>query len=386
MSVNIPNVSIVGYPGCGKTVLLSVLCGQKHYTPGNRAALDFAEKLKMLKSGKWPAATDSESKASELVWNVSKQGCQRVVKTRDFAGEIWGDFIKKYGDINGTSPAGNDCEIAKFLADSAAIAVCVDLADIFNETDNASNQKWVVQAIWNYLRVSNASPSQMAIILTKFDKVKDLIAEQGGIDKVMGEIFGKVMIASLKDRIFPISAVQTEYDHVANKPIPVKNFSPTGLNKFEEWILSRIDKAVVKNYITSYWRYVAGCFALLFVIWVVYLIYIDRNTQYIVNSIKIEQSHPSDGDGSYEDLYLKSNGGKICNHQHNTKDFYLAKKEIVRFSKSKPCTISVWDKDFAKDDHLFDIILDAGTSSPLRKSVNHENGKYTYRIEWEKCE
>ena len=382
MAVNIPNVSIVGYPGCGKTVLLSVLCGQKHYTPGNKAALDFAENLKILKEGKWPAATDPETRASELVWSVFKQDCQRIVKTRDFAGEIWSDFIKKYGDINCISPGGNNCEIAKFLGDSAAIAVCVDLEDIFNETDNATNQKWVVHAVWNYLQASNASTSQMAIILTKFDKVEALVEQQGGIEKVVKDIFGEVLGATLKDRIFPVSAVQTEYDYAANKPIPVKNFSPSGLKKFEDWILTKIDKAIVKNYISNHWYYWGGCLLLLLVILLGIMIFKDRNTKYAVRSVKIEQLQCGDGDGSYEDIYLKINGETICDYQKDKQIFGLTGKNITTFSKSKPCILAVWDKDLVEDDFLFNIRLDGSKNSPLYG----KNRNYRYTIEWEKCE
>ena len=225
-------VAIVGYPGCGKTVLLSTLCGE--YDPLNDSTRNFNNNYEQLRKGKLPSKTENLSKTSLLAWAVTDSECARTIVSRDFAGETWDEFVATYCGYGAPVPEYDNSEIANFLRQANAIAVCVDLKALIDENDR--KQTYLVFAIYEFMKRIKLKTKRLAVVLTKYDLVEEFVKESHGLDNVLFKKIHMGLYEQLKDNFFPISAIQTEYSHKTRKMVVRKNFASTGLQDFKNWI------------------------------------------------------------------------------------------------------------------------------------------------------
>ena len=260
------SIAIVGLPDCGKTVLLTELFRSDKWKiqPLNKDTMIFLEQKRQdIKNGKWPEPTPDNIKAKEFIQRVHSATNKSYIdlKFRDFAGETWKRFINTYCELEKTPDGSEEAqEICDFLNRSVAVAICVDLEKLF---DNDINQRWIIQAILNYLEKQNLS-IPIALIITKYDVVKDVLREKYNItdnDKaaLLTKVIGINSAKITKESIFAVSAVQADperYSDKAQKYLPKKNSKPIGLSQVENWFFEEYNRAetaeIVKN-IFSFW-------------------------------------------------------------------------------------------------------------------------------------
>jgi len=225
-------VAIVGYPGCGKTVLLSTLCGE--YYPLNDSTRRFNENYELLKKGKIPQRTEVLTKANMLAWEVPDHKCNRIIVSRDFAGESWDSFVATYCGYGAPIPKCDDNEIANFLSQAEAIAVCVDLKALIDEKDR--KQTYLVYAISEFMKRIKLNPKRLAVVFTKYDLVEDFVTESRGLENVLSGRFHLGLYEQLKNNFFPVSSIQTKYSHKEQKMIVKKDFVSIGQEDLKNWI------------------------------------------------------------------------------------------------------------------------------------------------------
>lgn len=266
------SVAIVGMPECGKSVLLTVLCKRRAYREAlNEETFNWERKhIGILELGNWSEweSTDPSTKAPELKWRVKHGKCSHILQSRDFAGELWRNFISKYGNADTKHVGGDDDEIATFIKSSFSIIVCVDLQKIINgDTDSAKNI-WMVQAVKNFLNSRHIPLDRMAIAITKYDAIRDFVKHEGGEDerkgllKILYPKLGRELTELFRDRIFPVSAAEFEYDPQTSMYRPKPGSSPLGLPELERWLYrrSRLPVGLIIPALLS-----AGCFVCCFI-------------------------------------------------------------------------------------------------------------------------
>ena len=166
-------IAIVGSPGSGKTVLLSVLTSLKNvnFEPRNDITAGLMNRWQnSLNSGNWNEKTSHEQ-GKELSWRVRYGTSMFLLQTNDFPGESWKEFIGKYGDEGGVIDSSQNDKLESFLDQSEFILVLLDLTQIINKVSGWELQAWFPIAIKNYLRKKERSLSSMAVILTKCDQL-----------------------------------------------------------------------------------------------------------------------------------------------------------------------------------------------------------------------
>ena len=290
MSTEDKSVALVGLPDSGKTVLLTALFQGKEWNiqPLSKETFTFLhEKKKEIEDGKWPAPTPDNIKAKELVFRVTKNSSSSIIlKSRDFAGESWKGFINKYGDYNSPCNANSgDEDICNFLKNAAAVAICIDLEKFF---DGDLEQKWMIQAVLNYLEKNDLS-TPVSLVITKYDKIAATLKEKYKIsdftvkelikkvekdpafkgkpyneiwkraqwlhyfeaNRINHDIFGRTIALKIGSKnTFFVAAVQEDterYSREEKKCLPKRNSGPIGINPLETWIFDQTESAITSD-------------------------------------------------------------------------------------------------------------------------------------------
>ncbi len=239
-------IAFAGLPNSGKTTLLTALCVHRDCTPLNSKSRDFmCVKFPIFKSGDWSEweSTDISEYLSELEFELTfKEGQSVVLKSRDFAGETWKDF----GNLGDDQ---EESEIGKFLKDSSAVVICFDLQAAVDDQDSDYRQRFFVTNIREFCRKNKC---RMGLVVTKYDAVKDYVNAHGGLEKVLKSKLGTdiVNFFDRKDRIFPVSCAEFEFDPTTGCPKPLLQTKPKGLGKLENW-LYKTPWAVISRTIES---------------------------------------------------------------------------------------------------------------------------------------
>ena len=237
------NIAIVGLPGSGKTAFLTRLIWRRKNNPLSRASFDFLEKQKRIfDTGNWNEwiATDPATKKEELKWEINRGGNRKfVLKFKDFSGEEWANFINQYGSEQ-KSPAPE--AIGNFIANSVAVIICFDLKKILENQEEYINEKWMVHAVKNCL----GSSGNIGLVITKWDAVRDIVKNRGGLEKVLKQILGNNIVNSFGNRIFQVSVAEFEFNPQHQMDMPIPGSVPTGFHTVSDWIFNLINQKEFK--------------------------------------------------------------------------------------------------------------------------------------------
>ena len=225
------HIALVGLPGCGKTTLLTALCCQrKGFMMSTTDSPKFiAKNQEMLRSGNWKdwTATDPGTKAAELEFHLSFKKQTVILKSTDYSGEKWEDFIN--------SDNRKDA-ISKYLKSADAVAICFDLS--IDSVENDYKQRYLVSNIENFLKPKFFGRCKFGLVVTKWDTVKDYVQAHGGLEKVLKSKLTPEFIDYLKkkNRIFPVSAAEFEFNPEFQREAPIPGSTATGLGALENWL------------------------------------------------------------------------------------------------------------------------------------------------------
>ena len=269
-------IAIVGLPDCGKTVLLTGLFKSDKWKIEslNKDTMIFLEqKRQEIKNGKWPEPTPDNIKAKTFIQRIYSTSAKSsvILKFRDFAGETWSRFINTYCEFDkALSPSDEGRELCDFLNESAAIAICIDLEKLF---DNDINQKWITQAILNYLEKQHLS-IPVALVITKYDNVKPLLQERGINGLVLSDTRHEINLKANKRRllkiiginsskvteeyVFAVSVVQSDlerYSDETQKYLPRKDSKPIGVSELENWIVKSYNTSVFIDKVKKFFKF-----------------------------------------------------------------------------------------------------------------------------------
>lgn len=283
MSKNDKAIALVGLPDSGKTVLLTTLFQGPDWSIQelNRDTIYFlAEKKDEIKNGHWPAPTPDNQKAKELIFRVARNGSNAsiILKSNDFGGEGWRNFIEKYCEFNGDKDIDeDDKDICEFLKSAAAVAVCVDFEKLF---DGDLDQKWIVQAVLNFIE-NNKLSIPVAIVATKYDRIENFLIQKydipsysnprinallnkeplssnpdielkylKSVENIIREEFGSGIWEKLgHGNVFFVAAIPEDTESYCveeGKFAPLREARAIGIRRLETWFFSKAKNAVLR--------------------------------------------------------------------------------------------------------------------------------------------
>lgn len=247
--VNKPSVVILGMPGSGKTVFLSVL-GMKFTTTAlgaGKAPLGFrlvpAEKTTYfvensqakLCNGKWPASTLVEQE-NGLAWDVlTGRKKQFEIRSFDYAGEV---FRKAFGKET-ASPidldiAGDTRAARLYSAAENAGVICLFISLSSDDANTRERIKEAADAAYGILK-NPSLKGKCIIVLTQSYERKEEIARIGGPGIFIEREIGASLAQCVEDGVpvIMVSSVnETEYSAENQKKMPGSRFTSDGLLGF----------------------------------------------------------------------------------------------------------------------------------------------------------
>lgn len=246
---NKSSVVILGMPGSGKTVFLSVL-GMKFTTTALGAAkapLGFrlvpAEKTTYfvengqakLTSGKWPASTLVEQE-NGLAWDVlTGRKKQFEIRSFDYAGEVYRKaFGRDSASLVDLDISGDRRAAALYSAAENADVICLFISLSTDEANTGDKIKEAADAAYGILK-NPSLKGKCVVVLTQSHDRKEEIARIGGPGIFLEKNAGASLAQCVEDGIpvITLSSVnETEFSAEDNRRVPGSGFTSDGLLAF----------------------------------------------------------------------------------------------------------------------------------------------------------
>ncbi|WP_254508133.1 hypothetical protein [Anatilimnocola floriformis] len=245
-------IAFVGTEGCGKTVLLTVLCklygpNSEHLMrlhPQNITTAEYVERAwQTLKQSEWPPSTPPGN-WQQLEWffeiEYGETGTLRLV---DSAGQDLRLLFAEEQVSDENLPTRLQA-LAEIVRTADAVAFLVNLRDFIGEQDAVKRLKneWLLRGAMDY-RHATCPARPMCIVFTQADLYRDELRQEASLQLVAQKYLPHVAGRYLQDdavpifRISAVGATITKPDELGRpRRVPDGQLRCKGFSEFVNWM------------------------------------------------------------------------------------------------------------------------------------------------------
>lgn len=254
-----PKIAILGGPGSGKTVFLSVLA--QRYTerseegyflePVNRDAAVFTIRNwnLMNQQHEWPPATPP-GVLHKFHWKLhTGKNAVYDFNALDFAGEV---YLRTFSQEDFEQDDAR--ELAEYVGNSDLIILLLNLGDVVDQIDpeRVFDNTWGPKAAIDFLKKRNPK-AQVGIIFTKIDRYRQVLSDNGSWSNVYKKYFPSMYATYPECKTFGVAAVDKVEVNMEHPEFtkPATNFKSEGLKDLISWITREEERRKSRKLLTK---------------------------------------------------------------------------------------------------------------------------------------